>query len=127
MDWRRPSADIAKLDFFPTQIASRHAKSPGARISAQEANTKFSLSVDSLTSLACHQCCMIGIVAATFSSTRISIPKRFKCDQSSSTLSDRAESIEKLLYISAFLIATRVRLDQAEMATVMEQAAPFDK
>ncbi|TIU09400.1 MAG: hypothetical protein E5W39_03015 [Mesorhizobium sp.] len=39
---------------------------------------------------------------------------------------DNKESIGKLVYIAAFLIATRVRLEAGEMATVMETAAPFD-
>jgi hypothetical protein len=38
---------------------------------------------------------------------------------------DYQESIRKLTYISAFLIATEVRLEETEMAAVMEAAAPF--
>ncbi|WP_287159864.1 hypothetical protein [Mesorhizobium sp.] len=36
------------------------------------------------------------------------------------------ESIGKLVYIAAFLIATRLRLEDGEMVRVMEIAAPFD-
>ncbi|RWD00028.1 MAG: hypothetical protein EOS58_31200 [Mesorhizobium sp.] len=38
---------------------------------------------------------------------------------------DYQESISKLAYISAFLIAAEVRLEESEMAMVMEAAAPF--
>ncbi|WP_245497321.1 hypothetical protein [Mesorhizobium sp. M5C.F.Ca.IN.020.32.2.1] len=38
---------------------------------------------------------------------------------------DYQESINKLAYISAFLIAAEVRLEESEMAMVMEAAAPF--
>ncbi|RJT32616.1 hypothetical protein D3227_26735 [Mesorhizobium waimense] len=38
---------------------------------------------------------------------------------------DYQESIRKLVYISAFLIAAEVRLEESEMAMVMEAAAPF--
>lgn len=38
---------------------------------------------------------------------------------------DHQESIRKLVYISAFLIAAEVRLEESEMAMVMEAAAPF--
>lgn len=36
------------------------------------------------------------------------------------------ESVGKLVYIAAFLIATRLRLEDGEMVRVMETAAPFD-
>jgi uncharacterized membrane protein YkgB len=39
---------------------------------------------------------------------------------------DYEESIGKLVYIAAFLIATRLRLEDGEMVRVMETAAPFD-
>jgi hypothetical protein len=39
---------------------------------------------------------------------------------------DYQESIGKLVYIAAFLIATRLRLEDGEMVRVMETAAPFD-
>ncbi|TIS62350.1 hypothetical protein [Mesorhizobium sp.] len=39
---------------------------------------------------------------------------------------DYEESIGKLVYITAFLIATRLRLEDGEMVRVMETAAPFD-
>ncbi|RWA84930.1 hypothetical protein [Mesorhizobium sp.] len=38
---------------------------------------------------------------------------------------DHQESIRKLVYVSAFLIAAEVRLEESEMAMVMEAAAPF--
>ncbi|RWK68320.1 hypothetical protein [Mesorhizobium sp.] len=38
---------------------------------------------------------------------------------------DHRESIGKLVYIAAYLIARRERLEEREMATVMEMAAPF--
>lgn len=38
---------------------------------------------------------------------------------------DHQESIGKLVYIAAYLIARRERLEEREMATVMEMAAPF--
>lgn len=38
---------------------------------------------------------------------------------------DHRESIGKLVYIAAYLIARRKRLEESEMATVMEMAAPF--
>ena len=38
---------------------------------------------------------------------------------------DYQESIRKLTYISAFLIATEVRLEESEMLTVMKAAEPF--
>jgi hypothetical protein len=38
---------------------------------------------------------------------------------------DHRESIWKLVYIAAYLIARRERLEEREMATVMEMAAPF--
>lgn len=38
---------------------------------------------------------------------------------------DHEESIRKLTYISAFLIATEVTLEEIEMAAVLEAAAPF--
>ncbi|RUV70504.1 hypothetical protein EOA78_20250 [Mesorhizobium sp. M5C.F.Cr.IN.023.01.1.1] len=38
---------------------------------------------------------------------------------------DHRESIGKLVYIAAYLIARRERLEESEMAMVMEAAAPF--
>lgn len=38
---------------------------------------------------------------------------------------DYQESIDKLAYISAFLIAAEARLEESEMAMVMDAAAPF--
>lgn len=38
---------------------------------------------------------------------------------------DHQESIRKLTYISAFLIATEVKLEETEIAAVMEAATPF--
>lgn len=38
---------------------------------------------------------------------------------------DHQESIRKLIYISAFLIAAEVKLEENEMAAVMEATAPF--
>ncbi|MES0057229.1 hypothetical protein NKJ66_26985 [Mesorhizobium sp. M0078] len=38
---------------------------------------------------------------------------------------DHRESIGKLVYIAAYLIARRERLEEREMATVMEMAAPL--
>lgn len=38
---------------------------------------------------------------------------------------DHRESIGKLVYIAAYLIARRERLEEREMATIMEMAAPF--
>ncbi|MER8605568.1 hypothetical protein NKH48_17690 [Mesorhizobium sp. M1233] len=38
---------------------------------------------------------------------------------------DHRESIEKLVYIAAYLIARRKGLEEGEMASVMEMAEPF--
>jgi hypothetical protein len=38
---------------------------------------------------------------------------------------DRQASMRKLVYISAFLIAAEVRLEESEMAMVMKAATPF--